>query len=199
MSKRFVVVTLAAALFSAPAAAQGILPAFYAGADFQHTMVSYADIPGTGLNGSDFFSDSLSGGHFHIGARFAPMFGAEVGYLWIPEHEKDLSGGTSTIDVHGVTFDGMIYAPLGMPNSFELVGLGGISYLTATAVLSGPGFGGTSSDEDSEWGWRVGGGGQFQVSSNVNVRGLIIYQSADFDGDVDDAFQFSLGVNFLFP
>jgi hypothetical protein len=188
---------LAAGLLTGPAAAQVIMPTFYVGADFQHTRVSYSDIA-PGLNGGDFFSEALSGGHFHAGARISPMFGAEVGYLWIPEHEKSLSGGTSSIDVNGVTLDALFYMPMDATGAFELVGLGGASRLTATAKLNGPAFGNIV-DEDSEWGWRAGGGAQFRISRNVNVRGLVLYQSADFEGDVESSVQLSIGVNFLFP
>jgi hypothetical protein len=173
------------------------MPVFYAGADFQHTGVRYTDIA-PGVNGSDFFSDSLSGGHFHAGARFTPMLGVEAGYLWIPEHKKSLSGGESSIDVNGITMDAMFYFPMDARGAFELVGLGGASYLTATAKLSGPAFGNIV-DEDSEWGWRAGGGAQFRIADNVNIRGLAVYQSADFEGDTEDAWQLSIGLNFLFP
>jgi hypothetical protein len=194
-----------ACAFSTAATAQvaGLRPAIYAGVDYQYTSVTWEDIelptvPPTSINGSELFADSFSGAHLHVGARLTSLFGLELGYMWLPEQDKAIGGGNnSSLRVHGVTLDGHVYFPMDPMGSFELIGLIGGAFLEGTAKLNGPSFGNIV-DVDPDWSWRAGGGAQYRINPNLNVRGLVTYQSARFDGEVDHAINVNIGLNYLF-
>ncbi len=193
----------ALALLSAPA--QANTPNFffkpYVGADYQFTSVNYEDdIGGTGINGDDIANDSLHGVHLHVGARVHKHLGIEAGYIWGDEADKTnvLSTGINTkTSVHGFTLDALGYLPVGDSGKFEFIGTVGISHLTGEVEASAPGLG-TGSIDETETKARFGGGVQYWLTDNLNVRGLVRYQGADFDGAVKDAVTANLGVNFQF-
>jgi opacity protein-like surface antigen len=193
-------------LLSSVALAQpnsGLQPSLYAGVDYQHSSIVWEDFhlpttPPTTINGGDLFAESFSGAHVHIGSRFGSNFGVELGYVWLPAVEKTIGGGNmSSLKVQGVTLDAMGYLPIDAMGRFEVIGLIGGAWLEGTAKLNGPSFG-TNTDVDPDWSWRGGGGAQYRLSTNVNIRGLVIYQAARFDGEVDHALNVNVGLNFLF-
>ena len=194
----------AALLASSAAAAQqpGMPARVYVGADYQHTSVSWGDLhlpttPPTTISGSELFAESFSGAHLHAGTRFGRNFGVELGYMWLPAHEKSLGGGNaSSVKVHGVTLDGLAYLPVGATGAFELVGLAGGAWLEGTVTLNGPSFGNVR-DVDPDWNWRLGGGAQYALTPQLSLRALVIYQAAKFDGDVDHATNVNVGLNYF--
>lgn len=170
------------------------------GVDYQYTAVDYDDIQGTGtfLDGSSYetlFSDSLHGANFHVGARVHKNLGFEAGYLFTDKSEKDnvLGSGIDTkVDFSGFNFDVLGYVPVG-DGRFELIGTAGVTRLKATAKATG-----LSSADDTEVNGRVGVGAQFWITDNINARGLVRYQGADFDGLADNAVIGNAGLNFQF-
>ena len=186
---------------STAAAAQTLPARVYVGADYQHTSVSWEElhlptVPPTTIDGSDLFEDSFSGAHLHIGTRFGRNFGVELGYMWLAAGEKSLGGGNQTsLQVHGVTLDGLAYLRLGSAGTFELVGLAGGAWLEGTAKLNGPSFGDVR-DVDPDWNWRLGGGAQYALTPKISLRGLVTYEAAKFDGEVDHATSVNVGINY---
>ena len=57
---------------------------------------------------------------------------------------------------------------------------------------------GTVKDSENEFGFRAGAGAQFNITDKVNLRGIARYQSADFDGVADNAWIYSVGLNYSF-
>jgi hypothetical protein len=198
-------VVVMACPFASAAAAQDVnlRPSIYVGADYQNTTVTWNDFtlpttPPTVINGSQLFAESYHGAHLHAGARFGANLGLELGYMWLPAAKKTIGGGNnSSLKVQGVTLDGMAYLPLDAAGRFELVGLVGGAWLEGTAKLNGPSFGNNVS-VDPDWNWRAGGGAQYRWSANVNIRALVSYEAARFDGEVDHALNVNAGLNFLF-
>lgn len=192
---------LAAPVYAAETSAGNFFFKPYVGADYQYTNVNYEDdIGGTGINGDDIANDSLHGVHLHVGARVHKHLGIEAGYLWGDEADKTnvLGTGINTkTSVHGFTLDALGYLPVGDSGKFELIGTVGISHLTGEVEASAPGLGTGSIDETETMG-RFGGGAQYWLTDNLNVRGLVRYQAADFDGAVKDAVTANLGLNFQF-
>jgi hypothetical protein len=186
------------ALAATPSYAQPFLRGSYAGADVVYTHIDYGTVNlGAGPVGAGtVFANDLWSGDVHVGMRFSDMFAIEAGYLWIPHSGKTISplGDQSTVRIQGATVDGLVYLPLDSTRGVEAVGLLGVSWLEALAHLSGPLFGSVY-DKKSEWGWRVGGGAQVWLNQQVSVRGLLVYQSADLNGEVDSALSTRLGVN----
>jgi opacity protein-like surface antigen len=203
---RYLLGAACASLLSSAALAQptpGLRPSLYAGVDYQHSTIVWEDFhlpttPPTTINGSELFADSFSGAHVHVGGRFGANFGVELGYMWLPKVEKNIGGGNmSSLKVQGVTLDAMGYLPIDGMGRFEVIGLVGGAWLEGTAKLNGPSFG-TNTDVDPDWNWRAGGGAQYRLSENINLRGLVTYEAARFDGEVDHALNVNVGLNFLF-
>lgn len=78
----------------------------------------------------------------------------------------------------------------------ELIGTAGVSYTRIDAKASALGV--SASDDDSEFGVRIGAGAQYGITDSINVRGIARFQTADFDGATDNAWQYTLGVNYKF-
>lgn len=181
----------------------------YVGIDLQHQAVDYnSDIDlggGMLLDGNSVLEDGLNGINIHVGNRFNKYFGGELGYFRTQNESKSIAAGDSVgnglvaatdfktdVQLQGITLDALGYLPLGASERFELIGTAGVSWIKAEAKLDGV------SDDSSELGYRVGAGAQFNVTEKVNLRGLVRYQSADFDGIADDAYTYSVGMNYSF-
>lgn len=212
MKLKKLLLTSAIVMLSLPAHAQELKP--YIGLDLMRLNVDYNDnigvAPGVALNGNTLLEDSLNGLNIHVGSRFHKNFAVELGYFRTQEEEKNIAAGTTigpgvvaaanfqtSVQLQGLTLDGLGYLPLGQNGMFDLIGTAGISWTKGEAEIALPGGGSGSSDE-SELGWRVGGGGQFNFNEKFNVRGIVRYQTADFDGLADNAWVYSAGLNFNF-
>jgi len=188
-------------LLTAPAHAADAPSGFFfkptVGADYQYTGVNYeSNLFGTGVSGSDLASESLNGVNVHVGARVHKYLGFEAGYLWTDNADKSNILGTgldSKVNVKGFNFDVLGYLPVDDAGKFELIGTVGVSRLKASFSI--PTIGST---DDTETKGRFGGGAQYWLTDNINVRGLVRYQGADFGGTVKDAVTANLGLNFQF-
>jgi opacity protein-like surface antigen len=166
------------------------------GVDYQFSHINYAFDDTNQVNGDKLFNDSLHGANFHIGARVHKYVGFEAGYLWTAKASKnDIlgSGLNSKIDFSGYNFDVLGYLPIDDKGKFELIGTVGVVHLTAHltgSLLT------TSPINDSETKARIGVGGQYWLTDNVNVRGIVRYQ--DSSGFIKDAVTANAGLNFQF-
>jgi opacity protein-like surface antigen len=180
------------------ASANGFFFKPYVGADYDYLNINYSTIPGTSSDYGTVASKSLNGGDFHVGARVHKYLGFEASYLATASSSKDNilgSGLNSSIKVSGFTFDAMGYLPIEAMPKLELIGTAGVSNLKATIDLSGVAAGSGSKTETKG---RIGAGAQYWLTDNLNVRGLVRYQGANFSGIVDDAIVSSLGLNWQF-
>lgn len=172
----------------------------YVGADYQYTDVSYQSIVGTPYNYGDGFANGFNGGNIHVGARVHRNLGFEVGYFDNASSSKSGILGTtasSSVKFDGWTIDALGYLPLGASKRFELIGTAGVAFTSASgsATISGTRY---SLGSSSETEGRIGAGAEYWLTDNINVRGLVRYQTADFNGVVDGAVVSSLGVNWQF-
>lgn len=187
---------VAALMLAVPAQAEDFTPAFapYAGFDVVHYNVSYKD------DGDAFLDDSLNGLNIHIGNRFSQNFGAELGYF--RTRNESLNGDVggvpfnSKVQLQGLTLDALGYLPVTTDKAVELIGTAGLSWTKADIKLSAPGV--AEDGDDSEIGFRIGGGAQYNINDQINLRGLIRYNTADFDDSVDRNWVYSAGLNFNF-
>jgi len=183
----------------------------YVGADLQHTVYSYNksyDIGGgLSLDGETLLEDNMNGLNLHAGYRFNQYFGVEFGAFKNKSESKSISNGddigdgvvasadfTTNVETKGVTLDALGYYPV---QKFDLIGTVGVSYTDADLELNVPGVSSDSVSEN-EFGFRAGAGGQYNINDNWNVRGLARYQTADFDNVADNAWTYTLGVNYAF-
>jgi len=217
--KKFLYTTAAitAIIFSTTAHAKDMnLKSYYLGVDYQRVINNYSSNINAGggnfLNGNSFIQDSLNGGNIHIGKNFNKNFGIELGYFRTENKSKNIPINTTIgsngaplvttvalstkVKLQGVTLDGMAYLPLGDSNKFNLIGTAGVSWIRGDSKLATE-FGSASGNE-SELGLRVGAGAEFNITNNINFRGIARYQTADFSGVLDNIWVYSLGVNYSF-
>lgn len=186
----------------------------YVGADYQYTNYSYnSDYNlggGLALDGDSVLNKDLSGGNIHVGNRFNKFVGVELGYFYNAAGDKSVTAGSTVgpgtvatgdfktkVQTQGGTLDLMGYLPVGPKDRFDLIGTGGATWTHAKLDLNVPGAG-SSGVSDNEWGWRAGGGVQFHLTPQLNLRGLVRYQSADFKDIADHAVTYTVGLNYEF-
>jgi len=184
----------------------------YVGFDLQRSVYDYNnnyDIGGGfSLDGDTLLEDSLNGANIHIGARLHKNLGLELGYFRTQEEGKSIATGTvvgkglvaatdfdTDIKLNGFTLDALGYIPL--TEKLELIGTGGVSWTKGEVTLTIPTVGNESVNE-SEIGFRIGGGAQFNFTDNINARALVRYQTADFDDVADNAWTGTVGLNYSF-
>jgi opacity protein-like surface antigen len=168
----------------------------YVGVDYQYTNVNYQDYPALGINGGDLAEDDMHGFNIHAGARLHQNFGIEAGFSWSESDDKNNILGTginSQVSVYGANLDALGYIPV--TEKFELIGTVGLSYLTAKIDFSGAA---TATDDESEIKGRIGAGAQYWITENINARGIVRYQGADFDDSADGAVVANIGLNYQF-
>ena len=186
----------------------------YVGVDVQRSVYSYNDNYDAGggafLDGDLILEDALNGMNIHIGSRVHENVGVELGYFRTKEEGKTIANGstvgpgtvatadfTTKTKSSGFTLDALGYVPVDEQKRFELIGTAGVSWTKAEIEAVVPGAGSGSVD-DSEVGFSVGGGAQFNVTDRVNIRGLARYQTADFSDVADRAWTYSVGLNYSF-
>lgn len=159
------------------------------GADYQYNNVNYD-------NGFDVLADdTLHGANVHIGARVHKYLGFEAGYLWTADADKTFpSSAKSTVNLEGFNFDALGYLPIDDAGRFELIGTAGITHLKAKFSVPAVPF--TASDSETKF--RAGGGAQFWITPNLNVRGLVRYQDANFSNTVKHIVEANAGLNWQF-
>lgn len=174
----------------------------YVGADYQYTHLDYKD------SGGDVLPESLNGGDVHVGARVNKYLGFEAGYTLNSSASKDNILGTginSKVKLDGGTLDALGYLPVTSDGKVELIGTVGVTRLEGKVDLSG-----TAAGNASEWETkgRIGGGAEYWLTDNLNLRGLVRYQGASFSDignkvglagtGANNAVIANLGVNYEF-
>ena len=184
----------------APAAASadsGMMFRPTVGVDYQYIGLNYNPTV-TGIDRSQLLEDSLHGVNIHVGARLHKYFGVEAGYIWTGDGEKKnvlgVAGANTTVNVDGWTFDLLGYMPVAQ--KLEFIGTVGVTALNYYGKASASAV--VTSTDTTEAGFRVGGGLQYWLTDHVGVRGLARYQTADFNGVVDNAVEATLGLNYQF-
>jgi len=88
----------------------------------------------------------------------------------------------------------MGYMPVMDDKRLELIGTAGVTWTKATIDETPLTYKATETDI----GFRIGGGAQYAITDQINARGLLRYQTADFDDIADHAWTYSFGVNYKF-
>lgn len=191
----------AVTMMSAPAKAESnffFKP--YVGAEYQHTVVDYATLEG--IDFDDVYEDNFNGGAIYVGARVHDHLGVEVGYSRTTEEDVNNVLGTgvnTSLKLQSFTLDLLGYYPMGEAQKVELIGAVGIARTKAEAEIDATTIGfSTARDDETETKLRLGAGAQYEFAEDWNLRGMVRWQDADFDDAADNAYTFSLGVNYTF-
>lgn len=172
----------------------------YVGAEYQHTIVDYASVDGISFD--DVYEDNFNGGSIYLGARIHDHLGIEVGYNRTTSEDVDNVLGTgvnTSLKLQSFTFDLMGYYPVDEAQKLELIGSVGLARTKAEAEIDATAIGFTSArDDTTETKLRLGAGAQYEFAEDWNMRGMLRWQDADFEDSADNAYIFSLGVNYTF-
>lgn len=127
----------------------------------------------------------LNGADVHVGVKVMPNLGFEAGYF----DSASNNAGNTKVGLQGYTLDTLIYLPVDASKKLELIGTAGIvdSNLATTTA-------GVKTDAWKTNG-RIGAGAQYWLTDNVNVRGLVRYESVETN---TDAVVSTIGVNYQF-
>ena len=210
-----------AAMLTAPALANmDIKP--YVGFGLGYSGASFYDGPGeavAALTGTNVKTEDLVNGdglaiYLNAGVKFNQYFGVEAFYQHAFESEADMEfyglGGTledkaeSDFSYNSFGFDAVGYLPINN-SPFSLIGSIGVGQYKfkvkekeTNYVL---GVSGTTTDTESDTGFRFGVGGEYDFGNQWAARLMIRYVSLDSDEDkdlVDDIIDISLGMKYTF-
>lgn len=144
--------------------------------------------------------DSYSSLNPYLGLEFNKYIALEGGYFQSAEESENVSipllgTGETNLKLKGWYAD--VIGSLPINPQVDILGLVGYGQAKFTGDID---IAGTSVNVDSDNVdmWRFGGGASYNITDNVRVRGLVRYITLDEDSGLDDAFQYSAGVNYRF-
>ena len=188
-------VLMAGAFIALAGAAQaaddmGLKP--YVGVDVVNVKANYED----GLSAA--FDDRVNGLGIYGGLQLTKNVGLELGYMQTGDGEKTDIGGSGVdtkVRISGITADVVGTLPVSADGRFAVLGSAGVgrykARISATGVVAGTG-------DDSDFGYRLGAGAQYQFSDNWSARAMLRYTKVDFDDAMNNLVTGSVGVNYKF-
>lgn len=171
----------------------------YVGVDLTRVMADYNNDTYLGVSSDDLLKDSLNGINPYVGVQFNKYVGIEAGYLQTAEGKKSnvLNSGVNTkIKLSGFSADLVGTLPVTPDDKVSLLGSAGLGRYKADITATGPG--GLVSADDSDTGYRLGAGAQYQLTDNIGVRAMARYIKVGFDDTTDNVITGSVGVNYRF-
>lgn len=170
----------------------GIRP--YIGLDYVYSM-SDIDIKINGIDVSPYLEDDLSAFAVSFGLKFNQHFGLEMFYQQSIDGEKDLSPLEKTETKYkAYGFDLVGYLPVAP--QLDLLGSVGVGYYDAEASYEQLGIEVLSLSDDG-FGWRIGAGGQFNITNNWGIRVMVRYVDPDVEG-LNNMVDISAGIRYTF-
>lgn len=161
----------------------GIRP--YIGLDYVYSMSDTDDI-----NGIDIVEEDLNAFAVSLGLKFNQYVGLEAFYQQSEEGEKTVLGIIKTeykYKAYGLDLVG--YLPVNP--QFDLLGTVGLGYYDIDVTAKDSGF------SDDGFGWRVGVGGQFNITDNWGIRVMARYADPDIEG-LKNMVDISAGIRYTF-
>ena len=144
--------------------------------------------------------DSSINGKIFGGARFNPMFGAELAYVSQNEAEMKGTAGSQAVsssnEVSGYQLSGVGYLPINSIPNLELMGKAGVMFWERETQTVTNGNKKLSSDEGIAP--MIGLGAQYQLNQNIHLRGEwehIINTGSDSDYETDVG-NYSVGLSY---
>ena len=166
----------------------GIRP--YIGLDYVYSM-SDIDIK---INGIDVLEENLNAFAVSLGLKFNRYVGLETFYQQSEEGEKTILGVVKTEDkykAYGLDLVG--YLPV--TPQFDLLGAVGIGSYDVEVTVNNQGQ--EVSGSDDGFGWRIGVGGQFNITNNWGIRVMARYVDPDVEG-LNNMVDISAGIRYTF-
>lgn len=178
---------------------------FYVGGELSLlNRVSYNDANSADLNN---FKTSNTAGKLAIqtnepginvfaGAQFTPTVGMEAGFGFIQKAQANVqNNGIATNKISNLYLD--LLGLLRVSHVVDLVGLVGIGALKSKADVTNATFINLSTLNKIKVGYRIGGGAQYNFSSNWASRAILRYQSGNKDF-LRSNLSISIGLQYMF-
>ncbi len=157
--------------------------------------MSDIDIKINGIDVSPYLEDDLSAFAVSFGLKFNQHFGLEMFYQQSIDGEKDLSPLEKTETKYkAYGFDLVGYLPVAP--QLDLLGSVGVGYYDAEASYEQLGIEVLSLSDDG-FGWRIGAGGQFNITNNWGIRVMVRYVDPDVEG-LNNMVDISAGIRYTF-
>ncbi len=158
--------------------------------------MSDIDVKINGHDVSSYLEDNLSAFAVSFGLKINQYFGLEAFYQQSEEGEKtvldDIEKTKTKYKAYGLDFIG--YLPI--TPQFDLLGSAGVGYYDAEASYEVYGIERLSLS-DNGFGWRVGVGGQFNITDNWGIRVMARYVDPDIEG-LKNMVDISAGIRYTF-
>lgn len=165
----------------------GIRP--YIGLDYVYSMSDIDDYDGINVLEEDLNAFAVS-----LGLKFNRYVGLETFYQQSEEGEKTVLGVVRTEDkykAYGLDLVG--YLPVA--HQFDFLGTVGVGYYDVDVTAKA--YGMEVSGSDDGFGWRIGAGGQFNITNNWGIRVMARYVDPDVEG-LNNMVDISAGIRYTF-
>lgn len=159
----------------------------YVGLDYVYTSADF------NYGYEELVAENYNSFNLNVGTKFNKNFGVEAFYQKSAREDKSVYGVVTTkgeFDAYGVDFAG--YLPL-TENLEGIASIGLGHYTFKVSALGG-------SDDESNMGYRLGLGAQYNINENVGVRVMGRFVGIDDgdDGVVNNLTEFTAGIRYTF-
>lgn len=182
---------------------------YYIGMEYNFVNTSLEDVndPLFASNASydTIYEDSHKAITPYVGVRFNDNWGLELGYTagfsadknnaFVDDADGNTITGTTESKINSLFLDANGY--LNLNDKSELIGSLGISRDTVKSSITIDGLPGVLKSDESDLGFRIGGGVQHAITEKLNARAMIRYHHVDND-IIDTVFSYNLGFNYSF-
>ncbi len=144
------------------------------------------------------YTDSHTGGEYNggkvaLGTEYNKYFGTEVFYQRTGSDRIHSEDGTNEFSLQSYGLDAYGYLPLGCEQTFALVGTAGFAFEDYKYK-----FEEMNRKTEHGYGYRLGAGIEYDLTSNLSVRALYRYTFMDKVNGLDHSDEYSLGVKYAF-
>lgn len=176
----------------------------YMGIDISSNQLDFADNELVRFGSQEFFKDKNKAVSFVFGAKFAPMFGAEIFFQQSDESDKYYDHDIIGYEKDSLSFisygaDFQIYVPLKekLDMLFSL-GVANYEFKAKAKLALKDVYGSFSIKEDFESvAWRYGVGVEYTLNDYLRIRGLVRFIDMD-DEYIKNMTELSFGLRYLF-
>lgn len=157
---------------------------FYVGGDIGYNKIDYDST----LN--PLAEDSLPVLNVYMGYNIDEYYAIEFGGFMTKEEDRTVASVKTKAEEYGVFVDAV--GRYDLKYDFTALGTVGLQYSKLKAKNS------TLNFSENELAPRLGAGLEYKVSDNMKVRGMARYVFSDYDGEVDNTVQYTIGMNYAF-
>lgn len=157
---------------------------FYAGGDLGFTKLDYSATLDAAAE------DTMPMLNVYMGYNIDEYYAIEWGAFMTTQEDRTVGATKTDAEEFGTYVD--VVGKYALKYDFTALGTVGLQYSKFKAK------GGSIDISESEFAPRLGAGLEYNVSDTMKVRGMARYVFSDYDGAVDNAIQYTIGMNYTF-